>query len=602
MRTKTVREMSMYQKMSHSLSARTFRWIVLLALLVSVSAIAFGFYLYSSMTSMSYRERTWHVSSSAVAVSDRNKTEQLADKVLATYEKAIKPEIDQKTGHKDKADYNKKYSAIFRKYMDDSYYKTIRPVLTSISDTNNMSSIYIAALDTKRNKQIYIIDSDKTGNFCPPGYWESIGPDEINIYLKGDKPELFEKYIGSEKTIPAYVSRSQRYGYICSAATEMYKKGDYIVMAFADCDMNKVAEASRHFMKQYILLMLGIAVLLSIIVVLYFRRTIVHPVNSLAKAAFSYANDKNLDSGGKTKTHFDKLSIKTGDEIENLSLAMQDMENDVNEYMNDLMAVTAEREKFNTELNVAKTIQEGILPNNFPAFPDHPEIDIYAQMTAAKEVGGDFYDFFRLDDDRIALIIADVAGKGVPAALFMMASRIMLENIVMNDKESPAHILEMANESICDNNSNDMFITIWIGILDLRTGLLRASNAGHEYPAIRRSNGEFELYNDKHGFVIGGLSGMKYSEYEIQLNKGDCIFQYTDGITEARRSDGEMFGNERLIQSLNQETEHGSDEDPAKIIHKVKRNIDEFMDGAEQSDDITMLCCKYMGNDESSDS
>lgn len=382
----------------------------------------------------------------------------------------------------------------------------------------------------------------------------------------------------------------------------MYKKGDYIVMAFADCDMNKVAEASRHFMKQYILLMLGIAVLLSIIVVLYFRRTIVHPVNSLAKAAFSYANDKNLDSGGKTKTHFDKLSIKTGDEIENLSLAMQDMENDVNEYMNDLMAVTAEREKFNTELNVAKTIQEGILPNNFPAFPDHPEIDIYAQMTAAKEVGGDFYDFFRLDDDRIALIIADVAGKGVPAALFMMASRIMLENIVMNDKESPAHILEMANESICDNNSNDMFITIWIGILDLRTGLLRASNAGHEYPAIRRSNGEFELYNDKHGFVIGGLSGMKYSEYEIQLNKGDCIFQYTDGITEARRSDGEMFGNERLIQSLNQETEHGSDEDPAKIIHKVKRNIDEFMDGAEQSDDITMLCCKYMGNDESSDS
>ena len=247
-----------------------------------------------------------------------------------------------------------------------------------------------------------------------------------------------------------------------------------------------------------------------------------------------------------------------------------------------------ERSKIKTELTLATRIQANMLPNIFPAFPDRPEFDIYASMDPAKEVGGDFYDFFLIDEDHLCLVMADVSGKGVPAALFMMAAKIILANYAKMGK-SPAEILTSANASICSSNREDMFVTVWLGILELSTGKLTAANAGHEYPVLRQSDGNFELYKDKHGFVIGGMEGLKYKEYSINMKPGAKIFLYTDGVPEATDSEDQLFGTERMVAALNKNPESS----PQEILKSVRSSVDDFVKNAEQFDDLTMLCMEY---------
>ena len=244
-----------------------------------------------------------------------------------------------------------------------------------------------------------------------------------------------------------------------------------------------------------------------------------------------------------------------------------------------------------TELRTATQIQESMLPNIFPPFPDRCELDIYASMDPAREVGGDFYDFFFVDDDHLCLAIADVSGKGVPAALFMMASKILLANNAKAGK-SPAQILTDTNASICANNREEMFVTVWLGVLELSTGKLRAANAGHEYPAIRRAGGSFELFKDKHGLVVGAMDCVRYKEYELQLQPGDKLFVYTDGVPEATDAENAMFGTERMLAALNGD----ADRTPQALLAAVRRAVDGFVQGAEQFDDLTMLCGEYKGN------
>ena len=247
-----------------------------------------------------------------------------------------------------------------------------------------------------------------------------------------------------------------------------------------------------------------------------------------------------------------------------------------------------ERSKIKTELTLATRIQANMLPNIFPAFPDRPEFDIYASMDPAKEVGGDFYDFFLIDEDHLCLVMADVSGKGVPAALFMMAAKIILANYAKMGK-SPAEILTSANASICSSNREDMFVTVWLGILELSTGKLTAANAGHEYPVLRQPDGNFELYKDKHGFVIGGMEGLKYKEYSINMKPGAKIFLYTDGVPEATDSEDQLFGTERMVAALNKNPESS----PQEILKSVRSSVDDFVKNAEQFDDLTMLCMEY---------
>jgi sigma-B regulation protein RsbU (phosphoserine phosphatase) len=242
------------------------------------------------------------------------------------------------------------------------------------------------------------------------------------------------------------------------------------------------------------------------------------------------------------------------------------------------------------DLMMATAIQAGVLPHDFPPFPERNEFDLYASMDPAKEVGGDFYDFFLTDDDHLCMMIADVSGKGIPAAMFMMLAKSIIVNNVMLGKD-PARTLEDANSIICTNNKEHMFVTVWLGILEISTGRLIAANGGHEYPMVMEPGGSFALFKYKHGFVVGGRPRKKYSSYEMILRPGSKLFVYTDGITEANNEANELFGKERLTDCLN----IAKDEPPQKILEQVRKAVDEFAAGAEQFDDLTMLCIEYKG-------
>ena len=239
---------------------------------------------------------------------------------------------------------------------------------------------------------------------------------------------------------------------------------------------------------------------------------------------------------------------------------------------------------------MASQIQLRMLPHEFPPFPDRNEFDIYASMKPAREVGGDLYDYAMLDEDHLLLLIGDVSGKGIPAALFMTVSKVLLQSFASMDL-SASEILTKANNVVCSNNPLDMFITIWMGILEISSGKLVAANAGHEYPVLKRADGEFELIKDVHGMVVGGLEGLKYKEYEWQLSPGDKLFLYTDGVPEANNSNQEMFGNDRMLATLNQDP----DGSPQELLETMRHSVREFVGDAEQFDDITMLCIEYKG-------
>ncbi|MCR5005606.1 MAG: SpoIIE family protein phosphatase [Clostridiales bacterium] len=250
----------------------------------------------------------------------------------------------------------------------------------------------------------------------------------------------------------------------------------------------------------------------------------------------------------------------------------------------------SERQRMHSELNMGAQIQAAMLPPVDPPTFTRDEFTIFASMVPAKEVGGDFYDFFLVDEDHLGLVIADVSGKGIPAALFMMISKSILQSTAKMS-HSPADILTKTNESICSNNRLDMFVTVWLGILELSTGKLIAANAGHEYPVLSQPGKPFELIKDKHGLVIGGMDGVRYKEYELQLKPGARLFVYTDGIPESTNTENELFGNDRMLEALNSAPLAS----PRELLDIVGKAANDFMIGAEQFDDMTMLCIEYKG-------
>ena len=246
--------------------------------------------------------------------------------------------------------------------------------------------------------------------------------------------------------------------------------------------------------------------------------------------------------------------------------------------------------RLGTELSMATDIQASQLPRLFPAFPNRPEFDVFASMTPAKEVGGDFYDFFLADSDHIALVMADVSGKGVPAALFMMVSRVLIKSHLQNG-ESPGEALTSVNEQLCESNEAQLFVTVWLAVLDITTGKGIAANAGHEHPALRRAGGRYELVIYRHSPAVATMEGIRFREHEFELNPGDSLFVYTDGVAEATNAENVLFGSERMLEALNRNPEAL----PEEVLSNVMDGIDSFVAGAEQFDDITMLCLKYNG-------
>ena len=348
--------------------------------------------------------------------------------------------------------------------------------------------------------------------------------------------------------------------------------------------MDVLAAERNTFLNKVALALVGLLLLVIAGQGVYLHRVLLRPLNLVTEEAARFSRENRAAAQKLREVILNK------DEIGQLADSIDRMEEQIETYITDITRITAERERISTELSLATRIQAAFVPHIFPPFPNRPEFDLYASMDPAKEVGGDFYDFFLIDEDHLCLVMADVSGKGVPAALFMMVSKIILQSCAMLG-QSPAEILTKTNEAICSNNQEGMFVTVWLGILEISTGKLTAANAGHEYPVLKVADGSFALYKDRHGLVIGGMSGVRYRPYELQLTPGAKLFVYTDGVPEATNAQNELFGTDRMIAALNEDASAG----PEDILKNVRRSVDDFVQEAEQFDDLTMLCLEYKG-------
>ena len=445
---------------------------------------------------------------------------------------------------------------------------------------------YLSLCSRDEDSLIFYIDGcveamgDDPANAIPYGtdiaYTDAAKDDEeLQIYLTGW--ELYQKNIGTEE--PLVTDNDYGYNYTALAPV-LDENGKEIAEIQYIIDMNDVRHSLNLYLEKMILISLVIIVLALLLYIVFVRNTLLVPIKKLNVFTKGIVTDGEL----RNKS----ISLKTGDEIEELSDSFNYMITELNDYIDNLAKITAEKERIGAELNVATSIQASMLPNLFPAFPNVPEIDVYATMNPAKEVGGDFYDFFLVDPTHLAIVVADVSGKGVPAALFMVIGKTLIKDhtLVGGDLGS---VFTRVNNLLCEANSEDMFITAFEGVLDLVTGELTFVNAGHEIPFIAKKNEAFKPHPIKAAFVLAGMEDMKYKAGSVMLEPGDKIFQYTDGVTEATNKNEELYGMERLEKALGE----CADEIPENILRHVKKDIDEFVGEAEQFDDITMLCLEY---------
>ena len=370
------------------------------------------------------------------------------------------------------------------------------------------------------------------------------------------------------------------YGHVYSYPTPV-KHGDKVLgVILTDINYSYVNGSIRNTAIALVgvyLIVLGIC---SAAIIGYVRKTMLKRIASLEGHVKQYAREKDPAIADRIKT-----DDPEDDEISSLSDEFSKMITRLHEYMDNLTAVTAEKERIGAELNIATEIQASMLPRIFPPFPERKDFTLFASMDPAKEVGGDFFDFFMLDDDHLALVMADVSGKGVPAALFMAISKVMIKDNSFSCS-SPAETLFRVNNQLCGENDAALFVTVWLGVVELSTGIVTYSDAGHEYPVVIKRSGETELIKpDKKKPPIATMEDITYIDCSFTLSKGDTLFLYTDGVPEATNLDNELYDMSRLEKVLGKM----AGVSPTELLPKVREDVDAFVGGAVQFDDLTML-------------
>ena len=451
--------------------------------------------------------------------------------------------------------------------------------LNQIKRAYHIDFLFCVAADETYGTQFFLLSAADPGATRGTSY-EEVYPLGHTVTVGADQQEAMR----SAKANASHLANAGDYVDYYTFLGEAEGRPVFIGMTF---NLSGLRSSSASQARRETLYAMLFQIFLSLICLILIYRFVLQPLKKVQKNIRLYKETKD------SRTITESLKeIKTRNEISDLSKDVSALAAEMDDFIGRIETITAEKERVSTELSMATRIQAAMLPHVFPPFPERGEFDIFANMDPAKEVGGDFYDFFLIDDDHLGVVMADVSGKGVPAALFMMASKIILQSCAMLGG-SPAEILTKTNEAICSNNQEEMFVTVWMGILEISSGRLTAANAGHEYPALQKSpDGPLELVKDKHGLVIGAMPAIKYREYELQMLPGTKLFLYTDGVPEATDDDGNMFGAERMLAALNEEP-HA---EPVRVLQNVRRAVDGFVKDAEQFDDLTMLCLEYKGN------
>ena len=454
------------------------------------------------------------------------------------------------------------------------------------TDEFGLSYIYYIYPDEDADhSMIYMFD---------PSMVTTTDEDGNEILLLGESvfedPELHEnmwKAWDTGEAPDSVDSLDNEYGYVYTYCRPVKIGGKKNGLICADTSVDRInADIRASVLRQGIAETL-IFLIAMVLLYIFLKQKLLDRIVNLMKGILKYSDKKEPQIA-------DEIRAEKGpnDEMGDLSDSFAGMITSLDDYMNELQVVTAEKERIGAELNVATKIQADMLPNIFPAFPERDEFNIFATMTPAKEVGGDFYDFFFVDKDHIALVMADVSGKGVPAALFMVIAKTLIKSTLQNEMEA-SEALEDVNDKLCEGNEAGLFVTVWLAVIDLRTGDGVSLNAGHEHPAFCKKGGVYELDVYRHSPAVAAMEGMVFKEHKFKMDKGERLFVYTDGVPEATNSENELYGTDRMLVSLNK-TRGGSLEEQ---LSGLKANIDEFVGDAPQFDDITMLLFEYVGKE-----
>lgn len=561
-----------------SLVTKTNVLLTVVILTVSVGLVAIGYVVHARQIDGIYRSLVDKAAKAVRAAINPDAAVHIRDLVLSETFQQLRKEAEKSGDTSALEAWMKSQPSYFTDAESFSMYdeyEILRQQLAEYRDTFGVAAVYI---QYDLNGVTYNIAD----------------PDENLVYLGSIEPPTAEFPSGKDNAaIPAKVYRN-KFGWLCTVCEPftglLSENGTADGYVGVDLDMNQVIRVRNVYLLNsfvFVFLLTGTALIVTLTLL---NRGVVNPLRQLMEGTRKFAGIERDYRPGDVM----RAKVSSRDEIGELYRDVRDLQKHMVEYTGRLAKATAEQERLETELRLAATIQESMLPGTFPPFPDRKEFELYAVMDPAREVGGDFYDFFMVDQDHLALVIADVSGKGISGALFMMSSKILISNQTMTGA-GPADILAAVNEKICETNEQTkMFVTVWLGILDIPSGIITCASAGHEYPFIRKAGGPFRLFKDKHGLVAGGFPGLKYPEYQLKLDPGDTLFVYTDGVPEAMNAEGELLGMKRLEETLN-----GTETtDCCEILGSVRAGVDQFVNGAEQCDDLTMLCIRYAGQAE----
>ena len=529
---------------------------ILLAIIICVGCCTCGYIQFRNATYKSYNDFAYEIGETALSYVD-------ADSITGYLnEEFFDPETKQFLPD-DK--YDTMAGEIYNLYLNTSMYDYSSGIYLCVPYVENGDYLLKNLFDVR------IIEAEDKAP------WEVGVVDKMGV----DNPEEVMRIFNTGTRSEEYFVHKSGFGYNSTAILPVKDSGgSTVALLMSDMPMPFVNETLNRFL-------INTALVTSLVVILFIgaflaflRRHVTNPLQIVHAEADAFISSE-------MKLSEQLPGITQSDEIGKLAQSVYQMEINTKNYVDNLTAVTAEKERISTELNVATSIQAGMLPALYPKFAGRDDFEVCAVMDPAKEVGGDFHDFFFIDPTHLAIVVADVSGKGVPAALFMVIAKTLIKNRTLLGG-TPGEILTDVNSQLVESNESGLFVTAYLAILDLETGELLSANAGHEHPALRRADGSYELIVSRHNIALCAMDGIEYRTNSSTLAEGDSVFLYTDGVTEATDSETELFGDERLMSALNKNPAASPDE----VVNNVRQAINEFVGEAEQFDDITMLAFK----------
>ena len=538
------------------LAFRMISGVILWFLLFTVILSAIGYVKFTDSLTQEYNDSAFRTAESAVMLVNGDKIDEYL-------------EVEKnRSGSSDDPFVGEEYSDRWQR-------------MNILCQKQNVTFIYVIKVDTTdygRYESVFNTVHDDSG-YSPwaVGYTRETTNDEYKKIYR----DIYENGL-NRGTVVRTEGLNGKEAHITSLIPVKNSAGEVTAILCVERPMDELTLGRREYLENILLATLLLIIASCICLALYIKRQFAKPIEKISKEAARFAKEPSPSDSSKF------VDISEISEVRELAESIDKMEKDTLRYMDELTHATAERERMAVELSLAATIQSNMLPSTFPPYPNRCDLDIYASMDAAKEVGGDFYDFYLLDEDRFAFLVADVSGKGIPAALFMMRAKMTIKSLAESGADVHV-ILSKANENLCRENEAGMFVTTWLGIVDMKTGVLSYANAGHNPPLLKRGQGAFEYIKTKPNFILAGMDGVSYRKNELQLLPGDELFLYTDGITEATNKSLELFGESRLLDALNLASEGTAQ----SRCNDVKEAIERFVGDAEQFDDITMLSVKF---------